>query len=83
MTNILCDKRECEYNEHESCKKEHITLCNIKTISQHFWFACFDYSTKDAPQPVIKADAEKVATESATQPEIEFCSTCGTALGCR
>lgn len=36
-----------------------------------------------ASQPIHAADNEKVATESATQPEIEFCSECGTVLGCR
>jgi len=49
MINIFCDKQECDHNKHEACKKEYITLCNIKTVSQHFWFACLDYT---ATRPV-------------------------------
>jgi len=36
-----------------------------------------------AAQPSNPADSEKVTTESVTQPKIDFCHACGTALGCR
>ena len=45
---ILCDQQDCEFNKSEKCLKEHITLCNIKNVSQDFWFACFDYSGKQS-----------------------------------
>lgn len=35
--------------------------------------------SRDGEEP----HAEKVLTESVTQPKIDFCHACGTALGCR
>ncbi len=43
-TEILCDNQDCDFNKSEHCQKEHIILSNITTVSQHFWFACLDYS---------------------------------------
>ena len=38
---------------------------------------------KNAILTTAAPDSESVTTESATQPEIEFCETCGTALSYR
>lgn len=58
MTAIQCDQQYCKFNKHEICMKKHITLCNIKDVSQHFWFACFDYSGDQPPNTALHADSE-------------------------
>ena len=67
MTSIQCNQQYCEFNKHEICTKKHITLCNIKDISQHFWFACFDYSGDQPPNKPLKSENHK------NDPECNFC----------
>lgn len=54
MTTIYCDQQNCELNKSETCLEKHITLCRIRDVTQHFWFACFMYKAKDTSEPAIQ-----------------------------
>ena len=58
-TNIQCNKQGCKYNRSEICTKKWIGLTNITYVSQHFWFACLDYSARESSEPSVQADGRK------------------------
>lgn len=64
----------------------HIITIEGKHQIYSYYFRGVFYVVKDELVDPVKRGEErankKVATESATQPEIEFCQNCGTALGC-
>jgi len=62
----------------EPCKTERvISIGTARRLAEELTYAAA------ASQPSNPADSEKVTTESVTQPKIDFCHACGTALGCR